>query len=81
VVDPVLIAAFEGGTTRRRGVVRDRPPDRLLAGLPIAALDPEDYYDFQVNRPTISLTPTTSESSPGRRRSCAPRACPAASVT
>src|SRR3712207_8456362 len=22
---------------------------------PLAALDPEDYYDFQVNRPTVSL--------------------------
>ncbi len=56
LVDPVMIAAFEGwndagdaatGAVEHLAEVWDS--DEL------ARLDPEDYYDFQVNRPTVSL--------------------------
>ena len=55
LVSPVLIAAFEGwndaGRRRLRG---GRPPPRAC-GTPqvVGAIDPEDFYDFQVNRPIV----------------------------
>ena len=57
LVDPVLIAAFEGWNDAADAA--SSAIDHLIASwqaVPIAALDPEDYYDFQVNRPTISLS-------------------------
>ncbi len=54
--DPIVIAAFEGwndagecatGTIQHLARVWD-------ASL-VAAMDPEEYYDFQVNRPTVSV--------------------------
>jgi hypothetical protein len=56
---PVVVAAFEGwndaGEAASSAVAH-------LAGLcdasPVGAMDPEPYYDFQVNRPTISLDET-----------------------
>ena len=54
--DPLLIAAFEGwndaGEAATSAVTHLA---EVWSAEPIAALDPEDYYDFQVNRPrTIS---------------------------
>jgi proteasome assembly chaperone (PAC2) family protein len=70
--DPVLIAAFAGwndaGDAATSAVEH---LDRQWAGVAVAALDPEEFYDFQVNRPTVSLVdgltrhitwPTTSVS-------------------
>ena len=56
LVDPVMVAAFEGwndaGEAASSAVTH-------LAGVwdakLVAALDPEDYYDFQVNRPVVSI--------------------------
>jgi proteasome assembly chaperone (PAC2) family protein len=52
--DPVLIAAFEGWNDA--GEAASSVIEHLTAvwdADPIAALDPEDYYDFQVNRPKV----------------------------
>lgn len=51
---PVLIAAFEGWNDA--GEAATATIDHLVDlwdAEPIAALDPEDYYDFQVNRPRV----------------------------
>ncbi|AKU17016.1 PAC2 family protein [Luteipulveratus mongoliensis] len=53
--DPIMIAAFEGwndaGETATATLAHLA---RMWDAEPIAALDPEDYYDFQVNRPRIT---------------------------
>ena len=52
--DPILIAAFEGWNDA--GEAATSVIDHLVdvwEAEPIAALDPEEYYDFQVNRPRI----------------------------
>jgi hypothetical protein len=53
---PVVVAAFEGwndaGEAASSAVAHLAD---LVDARPVAALDPEDYYDFQVNRPTIAL--------------------------
>ena len=53
---PVLVAAFEGwndaGDAASTAVAH---LDREWKGEVFAALDAEDYYDFQVNRPTVFL--------------------------
>ena len=52
--DPVLLAAFEGWNDA--GEAASAAVEHLSAvwdAEPIAALDPEDYYDFQVNRPKV----------------------------
>jgi proteasome assembly chaperone (PAC2) family protein len=57
LVDPVVVVAFEGwndAADAATGVI-----DHLLdawAAEPVDEIDPEDYYDFQVNRPTIALS-------------------------
>src|SRR5207253_5462124 len=54
--DPVLIAAFEGWNDAgdaATGAVEHL--ELVWDAQPITELDPEDYYDFQVNRPTVSL--------------------------
>jgi predicted ATP-grasp superfamily ATP-dependent carboligase len=54
--DPVVIAAFEGWNDA--GEAATAVVDHLIDiwdAEPIAALDPEDYYDFQVNRPRVVL--------------------------
>ncbi len=56
LVDPVMIAAFEGWNDAgdaATGAVEHLT--KVWKATPIASLDPEDYYDFQVNRPTVSL--------------------------
>ncbi len=52
--NPVLIAAFEGWNDA--GEAATAVVDHLVqvwSAEPVAALDPEDYYDFQVNRPRV----------------------------
>ena len=52
--DPVMIAAFEGWNDAggaSTAVLEHLA--RVWAAEPFAALDPEDYYDFQVNRPSV----------------------------
>ncbi|MGW7418229.1 PAC2 family protein [Streptomyces sp. NPDC054863] len=56
LVDPVMVAAFEGwndaGDAASAAVAH---LEREWKGEVFAALDAEDYYDFQVNRPTVFL--------------------------
>ncbi|RMI44598.1 PAC2 family protein [Streptomyces triticirhizae] len=56
LVDPVMVAAFEGwndaGDAASAAVAH---LEREWKGEVFAALDAEDYYDFQVNRPHIWL--------------------------
>ena len=55
LVDPVVIAAFEGwndAADSATGVV-DHLMDIWNAEV-VGELDPEDYYDYQVNRPRVS---------------------------
>ena len=54
--EPVLVAAFEGwndagdaATTALEHLIE------LWGADAVAALDPEDYYDFQVNRPRVTI--------------------------
>jgi hypothetical protein len=56
LTDPVAVVAFEGWNDAgdaATGAVEHL--ELIWDATPLAALDPEDYYDFQVNRPTISL--------------------------
>jgi predicted ATP-grasp superfamily ATP-dependent carboligase len=53
---PVVVAAFEGWNDA--GEAASGAIEQLARewdAEPVAALDPEDYYDFQVNRPTVEL--------------------------
>jgi len=54
--DPVVVTAFEGWNDA--GDAATAALDHLttvLGATPLVALDPEEYYDYQVNRPTVSL--------------------------
>ena len=55
LVDPLLIAAFEGwndaGDAATSAVEH---LEEVWEAVPLTELDPEDYYDYQVNRPTVS---------------------------
>jgi predicted ATP-grasp superfamily ATP-dependent carboligase len=58
LIDPVMIAAFEGWNDA--GEAASGAVDHLIEvwdATTVGAIDPEDYYDFQVNRPTISIGP------------------------
>jgi proteasome assembly chaperone (PAC2) family protein len=57
LVNPVLICAFEGWNDAAGAAtgVLDHLIDVWDAQL-VAAIDPEDYYDFQVNRPIVGTT-------------------------
>ncbi|TDD65022.1 PAC2 family protein [Jiangella aurantiaca] len=54
--NPVLIAAFEGwndaGEAATAGIEH---LERVWNAGAVAALDPDEYYDFQVNRPLVSV--------------------------
>jgi len=53
---PVLVAAFEGWNDAgdaATGAIEHL--ELIWDATPLAALDPDEYYDFQVNRPTVSL--------------------------
>ena len=56
LIDPVMVCAFEGwndaGDAASAALAH---LDDTWGGKVFAALDAEDYYDFQVNRPTIWL--------------------------
>ncbi|RAY13966.1 PAC2 family protein [Actinomadura craniellae] len=57
LVDPVLVAAFEGWNDAGEaasGVVRHL--ESTWGARPIAELDPEDYYDFQMTRPLVDMS-------------------------
>ncbi|WP_109471375.1 PAC2 family protein [Ornithinimicrobium cavernae] len=54
--DPIVIAAFEGWNDA--GESATRALEHLVRAWDaevIAVMDPEDYYDFQVNRPRVSM--------------------------
>ncbi|NYJ01362.1 proteasome assembly chaperone (PAC2) family protein [Nocardioides thalensis] len=56
LVNPVVIAAFEGWNDAAESA--SAVVDHLMEvwnGRVVAAIDPEDYYDFQVNRPSVGL--------------------------
>ena len=56
LTDHVVVVAFEGWNDAgdaATGAVEHL--ELIWDASPLAALDPEDYYDFQVNRPTVSL--------------------------
>jgi proteasome assembly chaperone (PAC2) family protein len=53
---PVLIAAFEGwNDAGDAATAAVEHLEDVWDATPLAAIDPEDYYDFQVNRPTVSI--------------------------
>jgi proteasome assembly chaperone (PAC2) family protein len=57
LVDPVLIAAFEGWNDAGEassGVIAHL--ESAWKAEPLVALDPDDYYDFQVTRPVVEMT-------------------------
>ncbi len=54
--DAVLVAAFEGWNDAgdaATGAIEHL--ELIWDAQPLMAIDPDDYYDFQVNRPTVSL--------------------------
>jgi proteasome assembly chaperone (PAC2) family protein len=54
--DPVAIAAFEGwNDAADASTAAVEHLEQVWTARPITALDPEEYYDFQVNRPIVSL--------------------------
>jgi hypothetical protein len=71
----VVIAAFEGwndAAEAASGVVNHL--GIAWKSTPIAAIDPDDYYDFQVNRPVIEVNGGKTEPSSsctGWSRTCA----------
>ncbi|GHE07386.1 PAC2 family protein [Klenkia taihuensis] len=56
LTDPVVVVAFEGWNDAGDAATGALEHLELIWDAePLAALDPEDYYDFQVNRPTVNL--------------------------
>lgn len=56
LVDPVLVAAFVGWNDAgdaASGAIEHL--EDVWQAVPIGSVDPEEYYDFQVNRPVISV--------------------------
>jgi hypothetical protein len=54
--DPVAIAAFEGwNDAADSSTAAVEHLEQVWTARPVTALDPEDFYDFQVNRPIVSL--------------------------
>jgi len=57
--DPLLVAAFEGWNDAGEaatGVVEHL--EESWQAVPLGKIDPEEYYDFQVNRPHVSVDET-----------------------
>ena len=70
LVDPVVVAAFGGWNdagSAATGAVEHL--EEAYGAEPVFALDPDDFYDFQVNRPRVTWNPTGSARSAGRRPS------------
>src|SRR5271170_7655030 len=62
LVRPVAIAAFEGwndAAEAASGVVNHL--GIAWESTPIAAIDPDDFYDFQVNRPVVEIVAGKTE--------------------
>lgn len=58
---PIAIAAFEGwNDAADASTAAVEHLEQVWNARPIAAIDPEDFYDFQVNRPQITLSETDS---------------------
>ncbi|NLG21458.1 MAG: PAC2 family protein, partial [Actinomycetales bacterium] len=60
--DPIVIAAFEGWNDA--GESATRAVEHLVQAWDaelMAVMDPEDYYDFQVNRPRVALVNGTRQ--------------------
>lgn len=56
LVDPLLIAAFEGwNDAGDAATAAVEHLEEVWSSTPLTELDPEDYYDYQVNRPAVSL--------------------------
>src|SRR5690242_1201241 len=56
LTNPILVAAFEGWNDAgdaASGAVEHL--ELVWDAQPLTEIDPDDYYDFQVNRPTVSL--------------------------
>jgi proteasome assembly chaperone (PAC2) family protein len=56
LVDPIVVAAFEGWNDAgdaATGAVEHL--ELVWDAQPLTEIDPDDYYDFQVNRPTVSM--------------------------
>src|SRR3954453_15509116 len=54
---PVLVAAFAGWNDAASAATAALEAiAAALEAVPVAKIDPEEFYDFQVNRPTIRLT-------------------------
>jgi proteasome assembly chaperone (PAC2) family protein len=56
LVNPVMVAAFEGWNDAgdaATGAVEHL--ELVWDAVPLTEIDPDDYYDFQVNRPIVSL--------------------------
>jgi predicted ATP-grasp superfamily ATP-dependent carboligase len=54
--DPIMLAAFGGwndAADAATGAVEHL--ETVWAASPLTSMDPEDYYDFQVNRPSVAL--------------------------
>ena len=61
LVDPVLVAAFEGWNDAgdaATGAVEHLA--EVWQAREVVEIDPDDYYDFQVNRPTVALVDGTT---------------------
>jgi len=59
--DPVVVAAFEGWNDAgdaATGAVEHL--EQVWQARAVVEVDPDDYYDFQVNRPTVSLVNGTT---------------------
>ena len=67
--DTLVLGAFQGWNDA--GEAASDALDhlsRLWQATPLCALDPEDYYDFQVNRPTVTVDDATDDSPHRTRR-------------
>ena len=56
LVDPIVIAAFEGWNDAADAA--SSTVDHLMTvwnARVVGTIDPEDYYDFQVNRPSVGV--------------------------
>jgi proteasome assembly chaperone (PAC2) family protein len=60
LVEPVVVAAFEGWNDAGEaasGAIQHL--EEAWQATPLIALDPEDYYDFQVTRPVVEIVDDT----------------------
>ena len=57
LVDPLLVAAFEGwNDAGDAATAAVEHLEQVWGAVPLTELDPEDYYDYQVNRPTVAVS-------------------------